>query len=109
MTDTFKTLFQENPGAASLTDAYAVPALTSTVVSTIVICNRSAVPTAFRISIAPAGAVDDPKQYLYYDTPINANATVAATLGITLATADVIRVYATLATLTFSGFGVQVT
>jgi len=109
MTDTFKVLGQTNPSAATLTDHYTVPAVTSTVVSTIVVANRSATPTSFRISVAIAGAVDGNAQYLYYDVPIDGNDTFVATLGISLATTDVIRVYATLATLTFSSFGVEVT
>src|SRR5487761_2662944 len=102
MVDTFKTLFQANPLVTTLTDAYTVPAATAAVVSTIVVCNRSATPTTFRISVAPAGIADDPKQYLFYDTPINGNASIPLTLGITLATTDVLRVYAGIASLSFN-------
>ena len=109
MPETRKVLGQSNPLAATLTDAYTVPAVTEVVVSTITVANRSAVATSFRVSIAPAGAADDDEQYIYYDIPIPANDTFAATLGLTLATTDVIRVYATLATLSFSVFGVELT
>ncbi len=109
MPEARKVLGQSNPLAATLTDAYTVPAVTEAVVSTITVANRSAVATSFRVSIAPAGAADDDEQYIYYDIPIPANDTFAATLGLTLATTDVIRVYATLATLSFSIFGVELT
>lgn len=108
MTDTLLVLGQSNPTATTLTTLYTVPAATSVSVSSIVICNRSSTATSFRISIAPAGAADALTQYLYYDVPISGNDTFVATIGCTLAATDVVRCYATLATLTFSIFGVQV-
>lgn len=102
MTETLGTLFQTNPGAASLTDAYTT--IAPTVLSGIWVCNRS-VATSFRVSIAPAAAANDNKQYIAYDQPINANETIKLGEGATLATGTVIRVYATLATLSFNGFG----
>ena len=109
MADSPKVLGQSNPSATTLTDAYTVPSSTSTVVSTITVCNRSSSSTTFRLSVAVAGAADDNKQYLYYDVNINGNDTIALTLGITLATTDKIRVYAGAATLTFKIFGTEIT
>jgi len=109
MTDTVKVLAQTNPSAATLTDSYTVPSSTSATISTITVANRSSTATSFRISVAVAGAANDNKQYLYYDVAIPGNDTFAATIGVTLATTDVIRVYATLATLTFNIFGVEIT
>ena len=109
MAATYKPLGQSNPSAATLTDAYTVPAATSAIVSTIMVCNRSAVPTAFRLGIAVAGAATDLKQYLAYDAPIGANEFLAFTIGATLAATDVLRVYATLATLSFNIFGEELT
>lgn len=109
MAETNKVLAQTNPGAASLTDSYTVPGATQAIISSIVVCNRSGTSTSFRISIAVAGAADDPKQYIYYDVVIPGNDTFVATIGMTLGAADKIRVYATLATLTFTTFGVEVT
>jgi hypothetical protein len=108
MAETRKVLGQSNPAATTLTDAYTVPGATQAVVSSIVVANRGAA-TSFRVSIAIAGAADDNKQYIYYDIAIGANTTFAATLGITLGAADVVRVYATLATLSFNIFGVELT
>ena len=104
-----KVLGQLNPSAATLTDLYTVPAATSAVVSTLVVANRSATGTSFRISIAPAGAANNDVQYLYYDIAIPGNDTFAATIGVTLETTDVVRVYATLATLSFQVFGSEIT
>lgn len=109
MADTLKVLSQTNPTAASLTDSYTVPAATTTVVSSIVVANRSATATSFRISVAVAGAADNNKQYLYYDIAAPGNDTFVTTIGISLGTGDVVRVYATLATLSFSLFGTEIT
>ena len=108
MADVSKVLAQLNPLAATLTTLYTVPAATSAVVSSIVVANRSATATSFRLSIAVAGAVDNNIQYLYYDVPIDGNDTFVATIGATLATTDVIRAYATLATCSFSVFGIEI-
>ena len=84
-----------------------MPAATQAVVSSIVVCNRSATPTAFRISVAIAGAADANQQYIAFDVPIGANQIVSQTLGIGLATTDVVRVFNTLATCSFSVFGTE--
>lgn len=109
MPDSLKVLGQSNPSATTLTDAYTVPGATSTVVSSIIVANRSATSTSFRIAVAVAGAVDNNKQYIYYDIPIPGNDTFVATMGVSLAATDVIRIYATLATLSFSIFGTEIT
>ena len=107
MAQIIKVLGQSNPLAASLTTLYTVPALTSTVASSIVICNRSATATFFRVAIRPTGASISDEHYLYYDVAIAGNDTFIATIGLTLATTDVVSVYATLATLSFNLFGTE--
>jgi len=109
MADILKILGQLNPSAATLTDLYTVPSGRSVASSSIVIANRSATPTTFRISVAPAGAADSDEQYLYYDISIPANDSFVATIGITLEATDVVRVRATLATLSFNLFGLETT
>lgn len=106
-TVTQKVLGQSKPSATTLTGAYTVPAATQATVSTLVVTNQSSTATSFRVSVAVAGAADTPAQYLYYDVPIAGNDTFAATLGITLGASDVVRVYNTLATLSFNLFGVE--
>jgi hypothetical protein len=103
-----KVLGQSNPSATTATDLYTVPGSTTAACSSIVVCNRSATATSFRISVRVAGAGADNKQYLYYDVPIAGNDTFVATIGISLATTDVVTVYATLATLSFTLFGQEV-
>lgn len=105
MANVIKVLGQLNPSAATLSTLYTVPGSTSTVTSTITVCNRSATPTSFRIAVRPGGAAISNEHYLYYDVVIAGNDTFAATIGMTLAATDVISVYSTLATLSFSLFG----
>ena len=100
-----KVLGQSAPLATTLTDLYTVPASTATVCSSIVVCNRSGTATSFRVSVAEAGALDANEQYLYYDVTIAGNDTFIATIGLTLAATDVVRCYATDASLTFNLFG----
>lgn len=109
MSDTYKVLGQQNPGAAALTTIYTVPAATSVVASTMTVCNRSATPTTFRLAVRPAGAAISNEMYFAFDAPIGANEALAFTLGLTLAATDVVSVYATLATLSFGLFGVEKT
>lgn len=108
MADTLKILGSVAPAAATSTTLYTVPAATSTTLSSITVCNTSANATSFRISVAAAGAALATNQYVYYDQTISGNSTYVATIGITLAATDVVRVYATLATLSFNAFGVEV-
>jgi len=110
MAEQTKVLGQRDPAAATLETIYTVTApVTGAVVSSIIICNRSATPTAFRIAVSPAGAAISDEMYQYFDRPIGANDTFAATLGIGLEVTDLIRVYATLATLSFSAHGLEIT
>lgn len=108
MASVYKVLGQSAPSAASATTLYTVPGATSTVVSSVWVCNRSAVPTSFRLWTAIAAAGDTNAQYIAYDVPIGANESVVLVAGITLAATDLIRIYATLATLSFSAFGEEI-
>jgi hypothetical protein len=108
MADLFKPLMQSAPAAGALTDAYIVPAGVSATVSSFVVCNRAPTSTTFRIAVAVAGAADDGKQYLYYDAAIPGNRTLVVTLGGTLAQTDVVRVSSANGSVSFNGFGVEV-
>jgi hypothetical protein len=107
MAQILKNLGQVNPSATTLTTLYTVPAATSSVISSIIICNQAAADATFRISVQVAAAADNAKQYLYYDTTVEANDTFIATIGMTLATTDVVKVYASTGTLSFSAFGTE--
>ena len=108
MATVYKVLGQVNPAATTATTLYTVPASTSTVVSTIVICNQTAVAATFRIAVRPAGATLAAIHYVAYDITVGASDSTALTLGITLATTDVITVYASTATLSFNAYGSEI-
>ena len=108
MPTVYKTLGQSNPSATTATTLYTVPSSTSTVLSTLTVCNQASTAGTFRIAIRPAAASLTASQYIAYDTPIAANDTIALTLGITLATTDVVTIYASSATMSFSAFGSEI-
>ena len=109
MATTYKVLGNVNPTAITATTLYTVPYATSTIVSTINICNMSSSIASFRIAIRPAGASLAANQYIAYDTAIPANDSIALTMGITLAATDVITVYTGSSSLTFMAFGTEIT
>jgi hypothetical protein len=107
-TEAYKVLGQLNPSATTATDLYTVPAATSTVISTLVITNQASSPATFRVSIRVAGASAVAKQYLAYDTTVPANDSILMTIGATLATTDVVTVYASTSTVSFNLFGSEI-
>jgi hypothetical protein len=106
--NSYGVLGQSAPAAATPADLYTVAAATEAIGSTIVVCNRSATATKFRISVRPLGAAQADEHYIYYDIPISGNNAFHATIGMTLAATDVVTVYATLATLSFTLFGQEI-
>jgi hypothetical protein len=108
MAQSYKVLGQANPSATTLTTLYTVPSAQASV-STVTVCNTSSTATTYRIAVRPAGAASATSQYVVYDAPLPANDTVTLTLGITLATTDVLSVYAGSANVAFSAFGVEIT
>lgn len=109
MPTTYKVLGQSAPSATTATTLYTVPASKSAVVSTINVCNRGTAATTFRIAVRPAGASLANQHYLAYDTAIPANDSIAITVGVSLATTDVITVYAGTANMSFTAFGAEIT
>jgi glucose-6-phosphate dehydrogenase assembly protein OpcA len=108
MPTTYKVLGQSNPSATTATTLYTVPSSTSTVVSTITVANLAGTAATYRISVRPAGASQTNAMYLAYDVTVGALDTTTITLGVTLATTDVITVYASTANLAFQAFGSEI-
>ena len=108
MATNYKVLGQSAPGADSLTTLYTVPPSVSAVCSTMAICNRGST-ASFRIAVRPAGAAISNEHYVVYDNWVNASDTVFLTIGMTLTSTDVVSVYASANTLSFSLFGAEVT
>ena len=108
MATVYKVLGQSNPAATTATTLYTVPAATSTVVSTITICNQGNSNDTYRIAIRPAGASLSAQHYIAYNGAIPAYDSISLTLGITLATTDVVTVYAGTTNLSFGIFGSEI-
>jgi hypothetical protein len=100
-----KVLGQLNPSATTATTLYTVPSAKSAVISSLTVCNQTATAATFRIAVRPAGATLAALHYVAYDVTVGASDTTALTLGITLATTDVVTVYASTATLSFHAYG----
>jgi len=105
---TYKVLGQVAPSATTATTLYTVPSATSTVVSTIAVCNRAATAATYRIAIRVAGSVLSNEEYIAYDASITANNSTFITIGVTLAATDVVTVYASTADLSFNAFGSEI-
>lgn len=98
---------QVAPSATTETDLYTFLTKAQTWKehqASFVICNRG-VDGTFRISLSVAGAATTAKDYLYYDTPINANDTFMSELQLTPNAGDIVRVYASHANMSFTLFG----
>lgn len=100
-----KVLGQVIPSATTATTLYTVPSAKSAVISSLTICNQASTSATFRIAVRPAGATLATLHYIAYDVTVGAADTTALTLGITLATTDVVTVYASTATVSFHAYG----
>lgn len=108
MPTTYKVLGQSNPSATTLSTLYTVPSSTSTVVSTITVANLGNSSGTFRIAVRPAGESIANKHYIAYDVTIASLDTLTLTLGVTLATTDVVSVYASSANIAFAAYGSEI-
>jgi glucose-6-phosphate dehydrogenase assembly protein OpcA len=108
MPTNYKVLGQSNPAATTLTTLYTVPSATEAVVSSIVIANLASSAATFRIAIRPDGASIATSQYIAYDITVGASDSTVLTLGLTMNAADVLSVYASTTTVTFSAFGSEI-
>jgi hypothetical protein len=105
MATTIKVLGQSAPNATTETALYTAPS--PAIVSSIVVCNRSATAATFRVSVDVGGGGTGNKDYLYYDLALAGNDTFICTIGVTMAATDILNVYASTANLSFSCFGTE--
>lgn len=108
MAEALKIIGQSYPSVSVLTDIYTVGVAKSAAISSISICNQSMAAAKFRISVAIAGAADTAAQYLYLDQDISPKSTFIATVGLTLAATDVLRVWSSNGMISFVAFGSEV-
>lgn len=105
--ETYKVLGQVSPTATTNTDLYQVPAGNSAICSTLAIANRG-VSTTFRVAVRPGNVTLSNVHYIVYDSALSSGDSLFLTLGISLATTDVLTVYAGTNTLSFSLFGMEI-
>lgn len=108
MAQAYKVLAQSAPSATTNTDLLTVGAGKSVVASTLSVCNRGTSAATYRVAIRPAGAAVANQHYIIYDANILPKDTATLSVGFTLATTDVVTVYASSANLSFSIFGVEI-
>jgi len=100
-----KVLGQSNPSATTLTSLYTVPASKEAVVSSISVANLTATAATFRLAVRPAGEGIANKHYIGYDITVGASDSTIITVGLTLATTDVLSFFASTANIAFQAFG----
>lgn len=109
MPQAHKVLGQSNPAATTLTSLYTAPASTQAVASTLTICNQGATLATFRVAVRPAGATVAAQHYIVFDSAVAAYDTVFLTVGVAVAATDVVSVFASTSSVSFSLFGVEIT
>jgi hypothetical protein len=109
MANNYKSPVQVNPSATTLTTLYTVPAETQAIFSAINVCNLSSTSASIRIAFRPSGASIEDKHYIIYDTIIAGNDTYMINQGMSMGATDVLSVYASTASVSFTGFYAEVT
>lgn len=112
MADNFKPLGQAYPAAGVLTDLYVVPGGRSAIVRSVVVCNQGPGVAFPRLSVAVAGAADDPKQYIrrgFGASGLPPQDGITVREPITLAATDVLRCYSDTGQVSFNVFGDEIT
>lgn len=99
-----KILAQAAPAAATSVTLYEVPIQSAADVKSLFICNRAGA-TTFRVALVPDGETLADKHYIYYDTALAANETLAEDTPIFLEEGDSIRIESGSGTVSFTVSG----
>lgn len=102
---TYKVLGQA--ALAATTDTAVYTAAAAAALSTIHVTNRGTADATFRIAIVPSGDTLGDKHYIAYDKTIAGNDLYPITTGVTMASGDVLRAYASNANVSVSVFGCE--
>jgi len=100
---TYKVLAQSAPSATTATTLYT--ATNAVIVSSLNVANTGGAADTIRIAERPAGATLANLHYLVFGVQVPPGAIFTFTGGITLANTDVITIYSTTGTSSFSAFG----
>jgi hypothetical protein len=107
-TETIKSASYLLPAANTLSTLYTVPSSTQAVISTINVCNTASADATYRIAIVPNGVGITNANYIVYNATISGNETVAFTQGITMDSGDLLRVFASTASVAFNAFKMEI-
>ena len=108
MATIYKVLGQINPASGSTSVLYQVPVATSAVCSTLVIASIGA-SSNVRVAVQPASASLENKHFLLFDSAVNQFDSSFLTLGVTLASTDVLSVRSSTSSSSFTLFGSEIT
>lgn len=100
---TYKVLAQSAPVAVTNTTLYT--ATNATIISTLNVTNTGGAADTIRIAVRPAGATLANLHYIAFGVQVPSGSLLAITMGITLANTDVVTVFSTTGTSSFSAFG----
>lgn len=100
---TYKVLAQSAPSAATATTLYT--ATNATIISTLNASNTGVNQDTIRVAVRPAGATLAAQHYIAFGVPLASGAVFSLQGGITLANTDVVTVYSTTGSTSFSAFG----
>jgi hypothetical protein len=107
--NSYKVLGQAAPETSNTeTILYTVPSGFMALGSVLSICNQGATTGTCKVAVRPAGISSTAKTFLLYDTYINPNDTLMLTLGLSLATTDIIGVWASTTSFSFVLSGSEV-
>jgi len=107
MAVTYKVLAQAKPSAATATTLYTVPTGSGNyaVVSTLVITNITSNVDNVRVAVRPAGETLADKHYIIYGNGVAPYQSQNFTIGVTIASTDVVTVYSENGRCSFNLFG----
>jgi hypothetical protein len=100
---TYKVLAQSAPSAATATTL--LTASSATIISTLNVSNIGGAADLIRIAVRPAAAALANQHYIAYGVQVPSGAIFSLQGGVTLANTDVVTVYSTTGTSSFSAFG----
>jgi hypothetical protein len=104
-----KQLGRGNPGAVN-TALYTLPAATTAVVKSIVVCNTSGSAQTYRVFLDDSGSSYTAATALFYDDTVNANETKFLELFAAMATVGgSLAVFASTTDVTFTVYGAEIT
>ena len=108
MTMVHKLLGRSKPAAATPTSVYSPAVGVSTIVSSIIVCNVSAVTDKFRIYNVPAAGAENVNNAIYYDIEVQPGDSFLANVTTVIQPQGFISVEATGGNLTFTLSGLDV-